>query len=226
MVFGRHDGAHRRVELDPRRHPLKSQAFDRFAGACGILAGVSGFLYAVAFIIIQRSAPALGGLLSALFLLLVGLFATAALVGLYGRLRETDPAFALWALLLGIVGAVGSAAHGGYDLANAINPPKALNVDLPSPIDPRGLLTFGVAGLALFVASWLIGRGGRLPTGLGYLGYLSAIFLIILYLGRLIVLQPANPIILIPAVLNGFLVNPIWYVWLGIALFRSSKTRG
>ena len=197
-----------------------SASYERFGGTCAILAGVSGFLYALAFIIISQNAPALGALLSALFLLLLGLLSSAAQVAVYGRLREVDPAFALWALILAMVAALGSAVHGGYDLANALNPPSAALGDLPSAIDPRGLLTFGVAGLALFVISWLIVGSGRLPRGLGYLGYLSAALLVLLYLGRLIVLSPSSPIILIPALLNGFVVNPVWYVWLGVSLLR------
>ena len=194
--------------------PLPSTAYERFAGVCGIGAGLAGFLYAVAFILLRND------LLSALFLLLTGFLATAALVAVYHRLRSTDADFALWALLLGIVGALGATIHGGYDLANAINPPAGAPLDLPSQIDPRGLLTFGVAAIALFVVAWLIGKGRQLPIGLSYLGYLSALLLIILYLARLVILDPANPIILAPALLNGFLVNPAWYIWLGIILWR------
>ena len=87
-------------------------------------------------------------------------------------------------------------------------------------VDPRGLLSFGAAGVALFVVAWLIGRGRQLPRGLGYLGYMSAVLLILLYLGRLIVLNAASPVILAPAILNGFLVNPAWYIWLGLVLWR------
>lgn len=203
---------------------MKSAAYDRFAGWCAIVAGVAGFCYAVAFIIITRSDPALGGLLSALFLTLAGLLTSAVLIGVYNRLRETDSSFAFWALLLGTVAALASATHGGYDLANAIHPSAAVAAsaaaDVPSQIDPRGLLTFGVAGIALFVVAWLIRRGGQFPGGLGSLGYLSAVLLIILYLARLIVLSPASLVILVPALLNGFVVNPIWYVWLGFALLR------
>ena len=191
----------------------RSGSFERFAGACAILAGISGFMYAVAFVVLQDE------LLSGLFLMLGGLFTTVALVAVYERLRETDASFALLALLLGAAGSLGMAVHGGYDLANAVNPPPDLP-DLPNPVDPRGLLTFGVAGAALFVVSWLIGRSGRLPKGLGYLGYASAVLLLALYLGRLIVLDPTNPAILVPALLNGFLVNPIFYVWLGLVLLR------
>jgi hypothetical protein len=191
----------------------RSAPFERFAGACAILTGTSGFLYAVAFVVLQDA------LLSGLFLMLTGLVTTAALVAVYERLRVTDASFALLALLLGIAGALGSAVHGGYDLANVINPPASVP-DIPNPVNPRGLLTFGVAGVALFFVSWLIGRGGRLPRGLGYLGYVSAVLLLALYLGRLIVLDPTNPVILIPALLNGFLVNPIFYLWLGLTLLR------
>jgi hypothetical protein len=193
----------------------RSPSFERFAGVCAILAGVSGFLYAVAFVILQNA------LLSGLFLMLTGLLTTAALVAVYERLRETDASFALLALLLGVAGALGSAVHGGYDLANVVNPPPSMP-DVPNQADPRGLLTFGVAGTALFVVSWLIVRGRRFPRGLGYLGYVSAILLLALYLGRLIVLDPTSPVILGPALLNGFLVSPIFYVWLGLALLRGA----
>ena len=200
--------------------PPRSAPFERFAGVCALLAGVAGFLYAVAFIVLQNN------LLSGLFLMLSGLLTSAALVAVYGRLRETEATFALFALLLGIAGALGSTVHGGYDLANAINPsPSIPDPNRPNPVDPRGLLTFGVAGAALFVVAWLIVRSGQFPRGLGYLGYVSAILLVVLYLGRLIVLNPANPVILAPALLNGFLINPVFYLWLGLVLLRGRSTQ-
>jgi hypothetical protein len=70
----------------------------------------------------------------------------------------------------------------------------------------------------------LIGSGGWFPKGLGYLAYVSAVLHLALYLGRLIVLDPTNPLILVPALLNGFLINPIFYLWLGLALLRGHST--
>jgi hypothetical protein len=206
---------------------MRPTPFERFAGICAILTGLAGFCYAVAFILIARSDPDLGRLLSALFLMLGGLLSSPVLIALYSRLRETDSDFALWALLLSIFGAAGAAMHGGYDLANAINPPSSaltsMLTDFPSQANPRGLLTFGVAGIARLVICWLIRRGGALPAGLGTLGYASALLLLVLYLGRLILLDPTNPVIVAAALLDGFIAGPAWYVWLGLALQRGRQ---
>jgi hypothetical protein len=190
-------------------------SFETFAGWGAILAGLSGFLYSISFIVLQND------LLSALFLMLGGLFSASALTNLYQRLHGTESGFALLGLLFGLSAALGSAIHGGYDLANALHPPTSPNTGLPNAVDPRGLLTFGVAGLGLFLLSWLMTQDMKFPRGLAYLGYLSAILMIILYLGRLIILQATNLAIVIPALLEGFIVNPLWYVWLGLTFFRN-----
>ena|SRR5688572_31713148 len=184
-------------------------SFEKFAGWSAILAGLSGFLYSISFIVLQSD------LLSSLFLMLGGLFSTAALTALYQRLRETESGFALFGFLLSLSAALGSAIHGGYDLANALHPPASPSTGLPNAVDPRGLLTFGVAGLGLFIFSWLVTQTLNFPKGLAYLGYVSAILMIVLYLGRLIILDATNLAIVVPALLEGFIVNPLWYLWLG-----------
>ncbi len=192
----------------------QANTFERFAGLCAILAGIVGFLYAISFIILHST------LLSSLFLLVGGLLFTVIMTAIYQRLLATDAAFALWAFLLSGGGALGTLIHGGYDLANALHPEtlSAALANAPSSIDPRGLLTFGLTGLGLLVISWLIGRGNTFPKGLSYLGYLVALLLIVLYIARLIILTPSSQVIAIPALLSGFIVNPIWYVWLGFVL--------
>jgi hypothetical protein len=198
----------------------RSVSFEKLAGMMAILAGIVHFLYAVAFVIISRSAPETGVLLSAIFLLVGGLLSMPALNGAYQRLQTSDPAFALYALLLTSVGTLGAAIHGGYDLANLLNPPASAPADLPSQIDPRGLLTFGVMGIGLLVIAWLIGRSEEFPPGLRYLGYALAILFLVIYLARLIILDPGNPILLWPVLATGFVVHPAWYIWLGRSLQR------
>ena len=197
---------------------MNTSSFERFGGWMAILAAIAGFLYAVSFVVLQNQ------LLYALFLMLLGLYAVPASLALYYRVRGTDAGFALLALLFGLVGAAGTAIHGGYDLANAINPPASIPAslaDLPSQVDPRGLLVFGFTGVGLFVFSWLMTKTESFSKTLGYLGYLSAILFIVLYLGRLIVLSPTSPIILVPVLLNGFIVSPIFFLLLCMALMRA-----
>jgi len=198
---------------------MKSNSFERFAGLCAILAGLSGFLYAVAFVVLKDP------LIYSLFLTLTGLFSVVALVGIYQRLRDTDAGYALLALIFGAIGTAGAAIHGAYDLANTINPPdKNLPnlADLPSQIDPRGLLTFGFAGIGLFFFAWLMSRSGKFPKALSYLGYLVAVLSVELYLARTIILAPTNLLILIPVLIAGFIANPVFYIWLGLTLRKSN----
>jgi len=180
-------------------------------------------LYSIAFILIARSHPALGGFLSALFLLVGGLLASAALTAVYLRVREVESGFAMWGTFLSLAALFGSAVHGAYDLANSLHPPSSdlsSLASLPSPIDPRGLLTFGIAGVGLFILSRLMGRQGSFPKPLSTLGLISAGLLVLIYLARLILLDATNPVLVVLVLVEGFLVNPAWYIWLGVSLQR------
>ncbi len=202
----------------------QTRSFERSSGATAVVVGIGGFLYSVSFVLIARSSPDLGHLLSALLLLIDGVLAAQVLAAVYGRVRDTDSGFALVGYAFGLIGAVGSAIHGGFDLANSLHPPATLPADVPSAIDPRGLLTFGLAGLGLLVLSRLMSRSGAFPRGLARLGYLSGVLLVLIYLGRLIVLDAASPLVLGPAALEGFVVNPVWYIWLGRTLWSGARS--
>ena len=195
--------------------PTKS--FFALGGVCAILTGAATLMYSVAFVVLKE--PALYSVLQ-----LVGSLAgTVALMALYQRLRDIDPGLALWATLAGVVAGLGSAIHGAYDLANALNPPRAdvlADANLPNLVDPRGFLTFGVAGLALLAASWLVSRTRDFPVALAYLGYALGLLMFVTWLARLVVLDATSPLVLLPAALTGFIANPAWYIWLGLVLLR------
>lgn len=194
---------------------MTDPSLQRAAAAAGIAAAVVGLLYSISFVVVSRLNPASGALLSALFLLLGGLLGVVAFLGVYDRRREGRPAFSLLFVVLGAAGGLGAAVHGGYDLANALHPPASLPGDVPNPVDPRGFLTFGVAGLALLLL------GALVQEGPGRLAYLAGGLLILVYLARLIVLTPTSPLVLVPAALAGFVVNPAFYLWLGLWLRRT-----
>lgn len=189
--------------------------FQRNAGLAAIGAAVVGLGYSISFVLLRNV------LLSSLFLMLGGLLSLVALVALFERLSEVDAQAAMLGLLLAGVGAVGALIHGGYDLANVLNPPGDLPAgvaNLPNAIDPRGLLTFGVAGLSLLIGGGLMRRHAALAGPLAVLTLVLGVLLVIIYLGRLIILSPASPLVLGPAALTGFIVNPVWYVLLGMRL--------
>jgi hypothetical protein len=200
-----------------------TRSFERSAGATAIVVGLCGLLYSVAFVIVSRASPDAGRFLSSLFLLLGGLLGIHVMAALYRRLRDIDAGFALVGFMFGFAGALGSTIHGAFDLANFLHAPAALTSDLPNAVDPRGVLTFGLSGLAVLVIARLMSRGGGFPARLALLGYVSGVLLVLIYLGRLIVLDPASPLILAPAALEGFIVNPVWYIWVGMTLFRGSR---
>jgi hypothetical protein len=103
-----------------------SASYERLAGICGVLAGLTALLYAIAFVVLRSN------VLSALFLLVLGLLATAVVIGIYQRVREVDASFALLGLVLGLAGAIGSAIHGGYELSNALHPPPSSTPTCPT----------------------------------------------------------------------------------------------
>ena len=195
--------------------------FMRFAGMCAIVAGVGGLLYSVLFVLFLRGNSSLAAPV-AILLTGGGLLTVVVLLALYETVRAIDAAFARVAVALGVVGALGAAIHGAYDLSLALHPVTGASAAAPSAIDPRGFLTFGVAGAGLLVFAWLITRSRLFPRPLGYLAYLSAALLIVIYLTRLIILTATNPLVIGPAAIEGLIVNPAFYIWLGLNLRKVS----
>jgi hypothetical protein len=152
-----------------------------------------------------------------LFLLIGGVLGASALLGLYERLKPSNGTYALWALVFGLAGALAATLHGGYDLAVGIHPPNQV-INFPSPVDPRGLGTFGLTGISLLAFSFLIQRDRSFPRGFVWLGYASGVLLLLIYVSRLTILQASNLLVLAPAGIEGFVLNPAWYIWLGFVL--------
>jgi hypothetical protein len=202
-----------------------TRRYERFAGACAIAVAIGGLAYSISFMVYLKTGRVAAAKVATFLLFGGGVLVMAVLIAVYARLRETDPWFALWALALGVVAAAGSSIHGAYDLANFVKEPLGAPSgfgNLPNAVDPRGLMTFGVSGLSILVASWLILKGAPFPKRLGWLGILTGLLLIVVYLGRLIILDPKNPVVLTAAILTGFILSPLWFAWIGRELLQRS----
>jgi len=193
-----------------------NKTFNSYLSYEAALAGASALAYAYFFVV------AANPLMYSFFLLMTGLFSIKVMVGLYLRLMNGAEGFALLGLIFGVAGSMGMAIHGGYDLANAINTPAGMNADLPSQVDPRGMLAFGAMGFGVLYFSWLMSKKREYPKNLSILGFVAGVMLVWIYLARLIVMDPTNPLLLYPVLITGFVLNPVWYLWLA-KVFKETK---
>jgi hypothetical protein len=196
------------------------RSFERLAGTCSIAVAFGALAFAAIFAVIvggsSQGKP--------FFALLLGgaVVIVPLLVALYERLRETDAAYALTALVFGLLGALGGILHGGYELA-ALQTPSATTYYPGPEAVTKGVLRYGCAGLGLFLFGWLIARGGRLPRPLGWVGMFGGALLVLIYFGRLYdFITPASHTSLIPPFLYGFVVHPIFYGALGVLFLRGA----
>jgi hypothetical protein len=205
---------------------MRSLEFERFAAQAARAVAVMGFLYTALFVIVVENGARWAAILTSILLLGGALLSSVVFIALYGRLHLVDPLISLWVTLLGFAAAIGSALHGGYDLGVLIKTPAAYSTEVPNFTDPRGMATFALAGLAIVLFSWLMARTDEFPETLIRIGYGAAVLLGIVYVGRLVILNPKNPVIAIAAVLAGFVFTPVWYAWVGAILQHGATTPG
>jgi hypothetical protein len=201
-----------------------STRFQGIAAVSSIAVGIGGLLYAVLFALIVAGTTEVLGLWL-LLLMAGGLVGTAVMVGLYERLRETDPGLAMWAMLLGVLAGIGGTVQGADGLAHVVNPNLVGDPGDAGP-DPFGILRYAVAGITFLLVGWLILRGGALPRGMGWVAVAAGATLLFIYVGRLYdFITPATKVTLIPPFLYGFVFHPVFYIWLGMTLRRPAPAR-
>lgn len=208
----------------PAQSIVAPVSFDRLAGLASIMVAIGALAYAAVFIAIVEGAGSDALAVWFALLLLGGVATVPVFVALYRRLAPTDPGVALTAFLLGLGGALGGVLHGSYNLAIQITPPPVVVAGQEEVA--RGFLRYAAAGLAMLVVGWLILRGGALPAGLAYLAVAGGAILVFIYIGRLFdFIQPGDYVSLLPPIVYGFVIHPLWYVWFGVVLWRGAPPR-
>jgi hypothetical protein len=200
---------------------MPDPVFTRLAGACALLSGPGALAYAALFISIvegnHETAPWFAVLLGG------ALLTVPVQIALYQRLRSVSEGFALLAFLLGLGGALGGVLHAGYELASIESPPSQGYYPGLEAVS-KGVLRYFVAGLALLLIGLLVHRSRRFARGLAYLAAFGGVLLVVIYFGRLFdFVKPGDYARLIPPIVYGFVVHPLFYGWLGVTLWRSAR---
>jgi hypothetical protein len=87
-------------------------------------------------------------------------------------------------------------------------------------IDPQMWLSFGLTGIWILSASWVVARQHLMPISHALLGGLAAAS----YLFIEIASVTNTPVLLmVSAGAGGLVVGPLWYGWLGVALRRADR---
>jgi hypothetical protein len=210
-------------EVDGRR--LSVTQFERVAGIAAFLVAVGALVYSALFIAIVEGSREPIRELWFFTLMLGGLGTVPVVVALYLRFRDTEPGLALTALVLGLGAAAGGVLHGSYELGTLVTPIGDEYRPGPEAVS-HGILRYGVAGLFFLLLGWLIQRGRELPSGLGYLAYFGGAALVFIYIGRLFdFIQPGDYFSLLPPIVYGFAIHPLFYLWVGRELWRGTGSR-
>jgi hypothetical protein len=196
-----------------------TDSYRRFAGLAALATAAAGIIFTVTFAIAVRGGDRWALWASSIALIAGGLLAIPVIVALADQLGTREPQFARIGLVLGLAASLGTALHGAWDTAVLAHPVG--HTDVPSYTDPRGFATFALTALAFLLFGWLILRDTDIPRAVGRLAVLAAVLLLVVYFGRLIVLNPKRPAIKWVAVVSGLVVSPAFYV----AYARSLLTR-
>jgi hypothetical protein len=203
-------------------------SFQRFSSWSAIIVGGLSILYAVYFLLVSKAPDDSGRLNSWLILAASGIFGSAAYVALYQRVRGVSEGYALWGLLLGLAGSAMIVTNGMYqalliyNLQNGQVAKSAFDAALQvgQPADPKGVWTFFIFAIILLVFGRLILNGASLPRNLGYVAYLNAILLVLLFIGNVFGIPL---LIYIPGGLTSVIVTPLWWIWLGRELGKTQE---
>jgi hypothetical protein len=217
----------------------------RVAAACAVAVGGLSLVYAVFYLFVAPSAQRgtdagaayasylahpLGLRVAALCLAVSGVLTSVVFVSLRGLPGALSAPASLWAAVIGAIAGVATSAHGLSDLitqgrlahAYASQSPATQQAVLlvrqvPSPTDPRGLATFGLAGLAVLVLSRHVRP--RSP-GAALLGTVLGVDMVALFAATVV---GSSVPILVTGGLASVVLGPAWWVWIAVLLRRSGR---
>jgi hypothetical protein len=215
---------------------MDDRGFRRVGAVAAWLVAVASVIYAVAFLIITPSpqrhsnvgaffrsylAHPAGLRVASVCLTVSGILAGVAIVALRASLppeRRAAP-LAQWATMAGVAAGLATAMHGLGDLFTVdklahrfatgdatVRAVVTVSHAAPSPVDPRGIMTFGVAGVVAIALGVAV---SSTRPALARVGVAYGVDLIMLFVATATGL---NPLVLITGGLASLVLGPIWWV--------------
>ena len=201
----------------PLREPLGLN-FDRTASWMAYLSAAVALAYSLSFGYYVREGDRWAQYTSSGLLIAGGLVGLPVLVAIYLRVRHVDEGFAIVGLVVAAAAALGTVLHGAHDVAAFAHPEKVTtSADYPNFTDPRGFSTFALFGLGMIVLAAMT-RGAGFAKPIPAVGAISGVLAVIVYIGRVTVLDPKRWWVAIAAVGAGVVGVPLWNVLVGRAL--------
>lgn len=201
---------------------MASAAFDRTASVMAYLSAAIALAYSVSFGYYVQEGDRWAQYTSSGLLMAGGLIGLPVLVAIYLRVRSIDEGFAIIGLIVATAAALGSVLHGAHDIAVFANPEVATgSPDYPNFTDPRGFSTFALFGLGMLVLAAMC-RGARFPKAIPFVGAATGALTVIVYIGRVTVLDPKRWWVAIAAVGSGVIGVPVWNVLVARTLRRTA----
>jgi hypothetical protein len=188
------------------------RAFSRRAGVQAYLIAAFSLVYAVVFLAFVRNHPenTQAAALASALIAGGGLSATIATTSVAARVGG-DARW--WLTALGVGYGLLSAAHGTFE---AIAIQQSVPLPAISSTDPRGLATFGLAGLWLFTLGLeTVAGNGTLPRNLGWLAIVGGLDLIVLFFATVAAYEG---LILASGGLASVILVPAFWIWAGRVL--------
>ena len=188
--------------------------FRRTASWCAFGIAALSVLYAVVFLGFVRTdaANTTASALANGLIGLSGILATFAVIAVGDRV---DGAAGRWLRVVGVGWALLSAAHG---VSAAISDAQGLATSAISATDPRGLATFGLAGLWSIVLGLAIRSGTSFPRTLGTIALVNGVDLVVLFLATA---TGAGTLILVTGGLASVILGPLQWAWIGRAMIEA-----
>jgi hypothetical protein len=185
------------------------RAFSRRAGFQAYLIAAFSLVYAVVFLGFVRNHPENTQAAALAWALIAGAGVSATIATASAAARIGGDA-RWWLTAVGAGYGLLSAAHGTY---SAIAVEQGVTANDLSPTDPRGLATFGLAGLwALTLGLETVAGNAAFPRTMGWLAIVAGLDLILLFLATV---AQSEGLILASGGLASVILVPALWIWTG-----------